>query len=335
MSLISVPLFKTDKTEKLEAADAYDISSTRPINKVYDAAKDGAQKLYDQAGGRQGLANGIQNLIIAKTSGATGRQLLEQGLGMFSTSTMGILKSAGNGIFDKAAEFIDLDPETVGKIKGTGEQLFNRLQYGDPRDLSNYSELTTLLGDLTGNEEYAEYFNIGIESAVWGSAISKTIEYGQYDYIGNVKEYVDPAVYRQALIYSIPMVASSGSLEALKELMKQLTPDVILAGKPDFVKTFLTQFKIPPELPVTMEVYSTDLVNTLTALDNQWYTFQRQSEQSIVDLTYLAVASADARALFELHPVLRPYAIAAPHAPELSVDEVIRKQFPMMVTNLT
>lgn len=335
MSLISTPFFKTDKTEKLEAVDSYDISNTRPINKVYDAAKDGAKKLYDQVGGRQGLANGIQNLVSAKVNGATGKQMLEAGLGMFGTSTMGILKSAGNGIFDKAAEFIDMNPETVSKIKGTGEQLFNRLEYGDPSDLSNYGELATLIGGLTGQEQFAEYANMGIESAVWGSAISKTIEYGQYNYIGDVKEYIDPAVYQQALVYSVPMVASSGSLEALKELMKQMTSDVIISTKPDFIKTFMGQFKVPADLAVTREAYATDLVDTLNRLQAGWYSYQRQADESIVDLSCLAVGTSDALNLLQLHPVLSRYAIAAPYAQELTVEDVIRKQFPLMVMNLT
>lgn len=335
MSLISVPFFKTDKTEKLAAADSYDITDSKPINKVYDAAKQGASKIYDQVGGVRGIGAGIQNLVTAKMSGATGRQMLEQGLGMFGTSTMGILKSAGNGIFDKAAEFIDMNPETVSKIKGTGEQLFNRLEYGDPSDLSNYGELATLIGGLTGQEQFAEYANMGIESAVWGSALTKSIEYGQYNYIGDVKQYIDPAVYKQALVYSVPMVSSSGSLEAVKELMKELTPTEILANTPDFIKTFLTQFKTPPELTVPRETYAADLVATLNIISPGWYTYQRQPDEAIVDLSLLAVASTDALSLFELYPALSIYAIAAPTAPEQAVEEVIRRQFPLMVTTLS
>lgn len=335
MSLISTPFFKTDKTEKLEAADSYDISNSRPINKIYDAAKDGAKNVYDRLGGRQGIATGIQSLISAKRSGATGKQMLEAGLGMFGTSTMGILKTAGNGIFDKAAEFIDLNPETVSKIKGTGEQLFGRLQYGDPSDLTNYGELTSLLGELTGNEKWASYVNLGLESAVFGSAISKSIEYGQYQYIGDVKQYIDPAVYQQALVYSVPMVSTSGSLEAVKELLKEMTPDVAMSTKPDFIKSFLQQFKMPAELTVTREAYCNDLVDTLSRLDANWYMYDRRPDQRIVDFTNLTIASQDALQLFELHAVLGRYAIAAPIVPELSVEEVIRKQFPRMVTTLT
>jgi len=335
MSLISLPLFKTDNTEKLEAADAYDISDSRPINKIWDATKDTATKLYDRAGGKEGIGNSIVSLLNAKKSGATGMQMLEQGLSMFGTSTMSILKTAGGGILDKAAGYIDMDPSMVEKIKSTGGELVSRLQYGDATDLSNYGNLTSLIGELTGYEDYAKYVNIGLESAVWGATFSEAVGFGSYHYLSDVKQYIDPEVYHQGLIYSVPVVATSGSLEAVQELMKNLTRDEIMATKPDFIKAFLQQFKLPTEMTVTMEAYCTSVRTVLNTLDPNWFKFQRQAAQVIPDLSVLSSANAAALKLFELDTELCPYAIAAPYATELTVDEVIRLQFPLMVTNLT
>lgn len=335
MSLISAPLFKTDKTEALEAADVYDISSSKPVNKLYDAAKQGASKLFDAAGGRIGVQNGIQNIISAKVNGGTGRSMLEAGLGMFNTSTMGILKSAGNGLFDQAAEFMDLDPTMANRIKSTSEGVFNRIAYGDPSDLTGYSDLVSLMGSLTGNEEWASNINVGLESAVWGSALSQSVGYGQYNYLKDVKVHVDPDVYQQALIYSVPAVASSGSLEALKTLMGELSNDKIILTKPDFIKVFLGQFILPDPMSVTRETYAIDLVATLESLSSKWCLYSRQPSQEIVDLTYLQTANKTALALLELHPELGAYAIAATVVTEQSVEESMKEQFPMMVTNLS
>lgn len=335
MSLISTPLFKTDKTEALEAADVYDISSSKPVNKLYDAAKQGASKLFDAAGGRIGVQNGIQNIISAKINGGTGRSMLEAGLGMFNTSTVGILKSAGNGLFDKAAEFMDLDPSMAARIKGTSEGVFNKIAYGDASDLSGYSDLVSLMGSLTGNDEWAGNINTGLESAVWGSALSQSVKYGQYNYLKDVKVHVDPAVYQQALIYSVPAVASSGSLEALKNLMSELSNDKIMFTKPDFVKVFLSQFSLPDPMTTSREAYANDLVSTLSLLSPKWYLYTRQPTQEIVDLTYLQTASKVALTLLELHAELGVYAIAATVVTEQSVEESMKEQFPMMVTNLS
>lgn len=333
MSLISVPLFKSNNTEKLEAVDAYNVTDSRPVNKVYDAAKNTAGKLYDRVGGARGLSNAITQLTIMKTSGATGRQMLESGLGMFNTSTMGILRSVGGGVLDKAGEFIDIDPSVVSKIKTTGEGLYRRLEHGDAKDLSNYGDLLGLMGDLSGNPEWAEYVNIGYESAVWGAALAQATEYGQYDYYSNVKQFIDPEVYRQAVIYSIPAVATSGSLEAVKELITALDVDTVMANKPDFIPAFLKQFRLPDERPTDMQAYGAEVVTVLTSLDSRWYRYDRDGSD-IFDIKYLAGASDAAILLLDGHAEVGPLIQIARHFPEVTVEDVAREQFPMMVSNL-
>lgn len=334
MSLISTPLFKTDNTEKLVVGDAYDISSSRPINKIFDAAKGGATKLFDRAGGISGIASGMQSIIAAKMSGATGKQMLEAGLGMFNTSTIGILRDASNGILDRAGTFLDLDPAMVDRVKSAGSDVANRMQYGGFDDFSSYGSLTTLIGDMSGYPDMAKYVNIGMEAAVWGSALSQTIDYGQYQYMDNVKQYIDPEVYRQALIYSIPAVATSGSLEAVLELLKQLTPAEVYANKPDFVKNFLQRFKLPEVPPADLIAYGVQVVTTCNQIQSRWYRYTRGNED-IYDFKCLTTASEDAQRLLQLHAELGPIVQIAPHFPETSVDDVIRHQFPLMVMSLS
>lgn len=334
MSLISNPLFKTDNTEKLAVGDAYDISSTRPINKIFDAAKDGASKLFDRAGGINGIASGLQSIISAKMSGATGKQMLEAGLGMFNTSTIGILRDASNGILDRAGTFLDLDPSMIDRVKSAGSDVANRMQYGGFDDFTSYGSLTTLIGDMAGYPQLAEYVNMGMEAAVWGSAISQTIDYGQYHYMDDVKQYIDPEVYRQALIYSIPSVATSGELTAVTTLLGQLTAAEVYANKPDFVKVFLQRFKMPQTPPADFVAYSREVVNTCSQIQTGWYTYKRGAE-TIYDLTCLTTASEDAQRLLQLHPELGVIVQIAPEFPEQTVDENIHQQFPLMIMTLT
>ncbi len=334
MAQICTPLFKTDNTEELATADAYDVSDTRPINKVYNAAKDGGKKLYDKAGGRSGVIKGVHSIASAVSNGASGRELLDKGLGVFGTSAANILSNAGNGIFDKAADFINLDPSMASKIKTTGMNLFTSLRSGDPKDLSNYTELTGLVAELTGSEEYLKYVNIGIESAVWAGALTDLIDQQQYQYMSDVKQYIDPTVYHQSMIYTVPAVASSGSPYALRELLKELSEDEIISNKTDFIRTFLKSFVMPKTIEVTVEEYALELVNILTQLDSKWYSYDRQDGESIVDHDLLTTASHDALMLLQNHPTLGIHAIAAPTMPVLSIEEVVRRQFPLMVTNL-
>lgn len=330
MPKISTPLFRSDASESLAAVDAYDIASSKPINKLFNAAKDVSGSFIDRAGGVRNIAQGITNIVQLKSAGATGRQLLENSLGIFGTGAAGIIRTASDGILNKAGEFIDLDPSLVAQIKSTAEASTYQTQYGEPDDLSNYGELTALIGSLTGNSELAEYINIGYESAVWGAALTEAVNYGSSYYIGDVKQYIDPDVYRQALIYSIPAVASSGDLTALEQLTNQLTADVIMSNKPDFIKTFLIQFKVPTPLPVTPLEYSFELAQAMSLLNSRWYLYDRAGTD-IFDLQFLSGASSDARKILELHPTLGPVIQVSPGFPEASVGEVIKEQFPRMI----
>lgn len=331
MTLISSPLFKTDASEALESADAYEISSTKPINKLFDAAKGVGNKLIDRAGGARGIQNSITRLVQMKSYGATGRDMLEAGIGMFGTSAAGIISSASSSILDKAGGFMDLDPELVGKIKAAGSDVVTAIQYGSADDLSSYGNLTSLIGSLTGYEEFSEYVNIGYESAVWGATLSQAVDYGSSYYIGDVKQYIDPVVYRQALVYSVPAVASSGSMDALNQIMDQLTVDEIMAAKPDFIQTFLSRYFLPASLTMTMEQYGVELFDKMTALEGRWYLYDLAG-QDIVDMKYMSNMSMDSRKVLELHGAVREAVQLAPHYRETTVTEAIREHYPLMVT---
>lgn len=331
MTLISSPLFKTDASEALESADAYEISSTKPINKLFDAAKGVGNKLIDRAGGARGIQNSITRLVQMKSYGATGRDMLEAGIGMFGTSAAGIIKSASGSILDRAGSFMDLDPELVGKIKMAGDEVGTQIQYGNTGDLSSYGDLTSLIGSLTGNEDFAEYVNIGYESAIWGATLSQAVDYGSSYYIGDVKQYIDPAVYRQALIYSVPAVASSGSMDALNQIMDQLTVDEIMAAKPDFIQTFLSRYVLPTSLTKTMGEYAVELFDKMTALEGRWYLYEWNGED-IVDMKYMTNMSLDSRRVLELHDAVKEAVQLAPHYRETTVTDVIREQYPLMVS---
>ncbi|MNZ24401.1 hypothetical protein D3C78_415480 [compost metagenome] len=75
-------------------------------------------------------------------------------------------------------------------------------------------------------------------------------------------------------------------------------------------------------------------MSTLLQLNPRWYLYSRNGED-IVDFTALSVASNDARYILEMHAFLGPYMQIAPLFPEATAEEVMREQFPLMVSTLT
>lgn len=330
MSQISTPLFKADNTEQLEVADAYDVTSERPINKLYQASKEKIEIGYERVGGAKGLVTGVVRLMDDKKAGIKGTDLLERGLGMFGVNGRAVLRSASDGIIDKAGAFVGLDPSMTTKVKRTADDAIRIVSSGNTRDISQYGSVVSLIGDMTGDPALTEQINIGFESAIWGATFAETNSYGAHDYYERVKAHVDPAVYTQAVIYSLPSAATSGSLEAVQQVLRALSPDVILANQPDFIPMFLSQFKLPNPHPTDLEAFGVEVVTALSTLDALWYTYKHESIDPVYDFKYLTKATPDAIQVLSTHPVLGPLIQLAGFFPEKTVAEVIRQEFPRM-----
>jgi hypothetical protein len=331
MSLIASPLFKTDASEELTSADAYEITDTKPINKLFDAAKGMGEKLIDRGGGANNIARSVAAIMNLKSSGATGRQLLEAGMGMFGSSGAGILKSASESILNKAGGFLDLSPEFITKVQTTAGDVAYQIQYGDPTNIMAYSELTGLIGSLTEYVDITEYVNIGYEAAVWAGTLATAVEEGVGEYIGIVRDFVDVEVYQQALRFITPTVAYAGEMTSLNHLFDNLPKDEIMACQPDFIPTFLSRFKLPGNLGQSMEDTSVELIGKMKELDPRWYLYD-QNGTDIIDMKYIATMSDDVKRLLELDDEIGHAVQLARHYPEATIAEITREQYPLMVS---
>lgn len=334
MSFFANPLFGADSTDKLEVVDAYDLDNSRPINKLYEASINKSEALYERAGGAVGIIDGTDRILVAKESGSSGAELLEMGLGILGSSSAGILRTVGSSVIDKAGEFVDLDPSMSTRIKDVAGNIVNVVTNGDPKAISNYGELASLVGDLSGSPELAHYINVGYESAVWAAVITDAVGYGDSSLYKNLRGKVDPEVYYRALIYSIPAVASSGSLEALVNLLQELEPEVIMANNPDFIEVFISSYRIDKSKvsDIQAHVHQTSVV--LDGLDATWAKTVVNHDKVIYNLAILSLLKEEGYSAFCLHSELGPAAQLARVYKTEPVATVLREQYPRMVTNL-
>ncbi|MNG12609.1 hypothetical protein D3C84_962310 [compost metagenome] len=122
-----------------------------------------------------------------------------------------------------------------------------------------------------------------------------------------------------------------GSLAGLDAMLRGIGPENILINQPDFISVFLSNFTIPTPAPTDLKVYGEELVTKLALIDPMWYKYVRNGE-TIVDMKYLTAPSKDTVRVLELHDELGMAIQIAPGFEEVSVGDVIREQFPMMVS---
>lgn len=331
-SLISIPLFKTDGKEELVTQDVYKVTNTAPVNKVFEAAKNVGKNAFDFVGGRQGLINGVTNLIALKQAGADGKTMLTQALSGWGVNKQSLL-SGGGVLLDGAADYMGINPDVVSKLKLTSDGVV-RIVTGDKE--GGLKSLLGIAGGLTDDPGALKAIDIGMEAAVWGSAISQSVKYNYPDMMYAVSKNTDPEVMYWAMVYASDTVMSQGNLEAHIAMLKTLTAEVVLGHNPDYIKNFLAAFRITPEWDVS--VYpekATLLLSLMSDMNPNWSSYKRNAPtETVVNLAALSGMSNDAKTLLSYIPELKDPIQMAGDFPATTTYILCRDQYPLSVAAL-
>lgn len=333
MSLISTPLFKTNGKEELVAQDVYKITNSVPVNKVFEAAKNVGKNTLDFIGGKQQLLSGVTKLIEMKKSGLSGKELLMQGLQGWGVNKQALMSQFGGPLIDGAAKYMGVSPEVVDKVKLSSDGV-TRVMTGDSQ--GGLKQLLGLAGGLTGNPTILSAIDIGMESAVWGSAISSAVKYDYPDITYSLQPNVDAEVMHWSMVYASDTIMQQGSLESHEVMIEILTPEEVVGHNPEYIKTFLSAFRITPEWEIKdYPAKALLLQSKLVEMDPNWCTFKRPVHPTVVfDLAALAGMSNDARKLLTYIPELKDPIQMSVNFPITNTYNLCRDQYPMSVASL-
>lgn len=341
MPQISTPLFRTDGAEKLQTADVYSLTNAIPVNKLYEAAKDIGGKLFDMAGGREGLVNSVTRLLTMQNAQMTGKEKLESVLQVFGSSTSSLLKTGSSGVLDKAGEYIGLDPSVINKVKVTIDNVSRDYVSSDSYKLNELLGLSSTMAGALGYENAVSIINIGLEASVWGATISSAIDNKSSNLVSYYSKNLDEEVKRLALMYASTTVMSSGDLDSLVAVLENTTPDVLLAQNTDFVRVFLMAFHMGDDW--TADQYPEKgqlLFDTLKRLDANWYRYNRNGDW-VINLAPLANMSEDAKTLLYYATevgdgdyILRNAIQMAVNFPESTAQAICKAMYPLSVATL-
>lgn len=331
MSLISSALFKTDGQEELLTKDAYSITDSLPINKLFEAAKGAGKGIFDAITSKVGLVNGINTLISMKQNGTLdGKAILEKGLSLMGTSTTSVFKDAGQSVFTAAGNFAGASPETLTKMKVMANDATRYITGTDTNKISGLLNVMDVLGVDSG---LVKSVNVGVQSSLWGGVISEAINTGIPEMIGVVKKTVDPDVYSQALAWASGTSATKGDVGSFNTIVGEIGGQKVMANMPTFVPTFLGNLTLPEgmgkaEMPALAQTTYTNLLATdPTAIKSS----RAGSAGDIFNLSTFSKMSDGAKELFSTLPELKDVVQVASNFPGTTVSDAITKYYPYSV----
>lgn len=363
-------LFTSDSSEKLINIDISNLTNLEAydrdgkLNQVFESSKKIGDVLYKRFDGNEDILKGLSSLKSLAADGTNFAKSLEGGFDSISNNVKGYVNqlndaagdikgkvgsvkstvagltgnftadvgNIGGNLMDKAKQMAMINPDSLNFVQDATSEII-RVIDGNPKDITSYSNLVDMLGNLTGIPIIKDIVKIGYESALIGAAFSELIRSGDHDSYESYRDNVSPHVYAQAVLYSIPSVAHTGELSALVTLLRNTSPKDILAHHPEFIKIFMANFKSPRNTEVTdLKSYVNDVVTQLNRIDPNWYRYRLANGTYINDLTPFTNLSGSGYEIFCLHDQLGYLAQLAPAHKEIPVESVIRSQFPLAVS---
>lgn len=349
----------TDSTKAMvDKANGYYTDTKAKVDSVTGTVKD----TYDRAKGITDDLNATYNKAKASVNGLftdleSGRDLLQ-----IKDRISAALKGDRSSLLALGNDAEKLFATNVLGLDGTtglvtrGSEAFNKVQvlkgkvnhyFGNDSPL-RVNNVLSFINDI-GDGETVEFLDLGSEGSLLGSVIVDIQDWGVPDLLDDVfkAKVNDEGVYdygysedfRFAVGQSVSgSITESSDLGFVRKLVEHAGPQSLLATNPDFPIQLIAGYTFPDGIvpgesdDPTVKTYSSELETLVTTLDlikPDWFNVTRGSE-SVWNLYFISVASADAATLLKQSDVYRDAMLTAPFYRMDSFRSVARQLYPLI-----
>jgi len=309
-------IFSGAGTDDLVTKDAYQVSSSAPINnapvptKTYSAPGSSSfsfdKGLIKDIRDEYGLSpDDINDLLGEAVVGSPTTMLKGMGEERVSKlfTTVGGASMAGGTI--KVGDTVSFLSGNPSKIK----------QFGDL--LSSY------MGKTAGS-----FLGTGAEAGIVGALFEMAIENKAYDVLAKIQaKVVNEDALLLAGLSSFSAALASGDLNAIRALMDIIEDWRVGPNFPTSVEQVLANYRDDFDDTKSAEAKSQLLLDTLHRIDSRWMYIKRNG-QWIPNLAVFAGASSDAIAALQLSDDHRTFATIASSYPERDTLSVLQGMYP-------
>lgn len=320
-------LFVTGPADDLLVKDVYQLKDAAVQTRVADILSEGSQHLKT-ALTQNGAVADLASVLEKGTKGITvNKEALTERLMQLSAGVRGQLRTLGTDLGDKVLGRFGTSVEAVQKL---------RVQIGDAvANLKNLDDLNSakgimgLLGELSGDPEFAKHFDLEAEFALFSGILNEAIRLGIPDAIDFLRaQSHDPEVTRQILLNSVPSLLMQANLADLNKVLDEVGREALLIHYPTLLTDIVSRYWFPDGLEKHQYPEQLALLSTvLGKIDPDWYRTRRNGEW-ITNLHVYSQGSVDCRTLWSLSTEHREPALFAREYPPTSILALAKRDFP-------
>jgi hypothetical protein len=297
-SRLSNSMFQGRPGDKLLVKDTYEVTTGETRNSIFDTAKG----IYSDAiGGLKGNTSSPRDLtelvIGAKQGNMTKQEMLDKALSAMGSSIPSLFGQVGGTLQNVLGD--TLRDAGFGEVADLGKILYGAAPlFVKGADVDDVDGLIRIVGELTGQSEMMEFFNLGAEAGILSGIAKQLVRYGIGDLVDDLAEMAHDESVKEAIFRGIIENAiNTSDLKSVNKALDKLGADGLLSERPNAIAEILAGYRFPEDFDMRNILTERNmLIGTLIRISPYWTTKLRNGVE-IRDYKNWVALGTDAKTL--------------------------------------
>lgn len=319
--------FVTGAKDELATVDPYEITDGAVRNRASTLVNDFIDSTLGVLRNSPGIEDALA-LVKGITEGGLSVEEMQRRLDTLLGFSKSDFEALGEGIKQDIFRNLGIEADSTG---GMQSRVYDNNVNISPDKAEQVRLISDVLKGLSNDESRIALIDLAAETALYSGILKESVKAGVPNAIEVVKENAsDPLVVKKVAIEGIGSALTTGNLEAIESLQKEVSPKEILAVYPDICLRILQTYRFPLGQRPDYDAEHIRINTLLDSLDPQWPNNKR-GEGPITRLHPFSRASYDAWLLFTSGSGERPYRaemLVAKNYLRNNHEELLREQYP-------
>lgn len=326
---LSNSMFQGRPSDKLLVKDTYEVTTGETRNSVFETSKGIYSDAIDGLKGNTSSPRELTELILgAKAGNLTKSEMLEKALSAMGSTLPSLIGQVGGTLQNVLGD--TLRDAGFGEVADLGKVLYGAAPlFVKGADVNDTDGLIRIVGELTGQSELMQFFNLGAEAGILSGIAKQLVRYGIGDLVDDLAEMAHDESVKEAIFRGIIENAiNTSDLKSVNKAIDKLGADGLLSERPNAIAEILAGYKFPEDFDMRNALAERAyLITTLSRISIYWTTKLRNGTP-IPDYKNWVALGSDAKTLMLMAEPERTMAISCGGIRQNTVGGVQAELYP-------